>query len=117
MRRQRLRLGAMHPMRGQHCQDIRCGPPAHQRLGLGQAIGHQKTVMMGQICLVPLRRNHKFARHDIGSLVQQLKKCMLPAGARRPPHNRARGLRHGLARAGYAFAVTLHFKLLQIGGQ
>ena len=71
--------------------------------------------MMCQIRLVSLCCDHEFTRHHTRALVDQLIERMLTVGSRLAPDNGAGIVRQGRAIHRRALAVTLHFKLLEIG--
>ena len=72
---------------------------------------------MRKVRFVSLCRNHEFARDNAGALMDQLVKCMLAICARRTPDDRSGGDGQIRSIHGDAFAITLHFELLQIGGK
>ena len=88
----------------------------HQRLRLSQRIGQQQSMVLGPIVSF-LTHGDEFHRDDLRALAQQLEKRMLPVAARLPPDCRRRRPARLAAMPHDAFAVALHFKLLQIGRQ
>ncbi len=60
----------------------------HQGAALRKAIGHQQLVMRGQ-AVCGLHRQDEIDRHQLATLMQQLKKCVLAIGAGLAPDNRS----------------------------
>mmetsp|Transcript_198 Transcript_198/g.622 ORF Transcript_198/g.622 Transcript_198/m.622 type:complete len:338 (-) Transcript_198:545-1558(-) len=93
------------------------GPAPHQGLRLGQAIGHQQRVVVGQFGFMPLGGDHEFTGDHRRALVDQLIKSVLAIGAGRAPHHGAAVHRQGQPIHAHGLAVRFHLKLLQIGRQ
>ena len=83
-----LQLRSGQALGGHHLARLLDRAPAHQRLRLRKAIGDKQLVVMRQLRLVALRRDHEFARHHPRALVDQLVEGVLAVGAAarpRPP--------------------------------
>ena len=87
MARLAVQFVAGQPLGGHDGAGLVQGTAFHQCLGLGQAIGDQEVVMLGQICLVRTGGNHEFTRDHAGALVDQLVKRVLSIGAGFAPDN------------------------------
>ena len=59
-------------------------------------------------------RRNKIAGNELGSLVNQLVKCVLPVGARFAPNDRACLILNRRPAAIYTFAIAFHIALLEI---
>ena len=63
--------------------------PAQQSFGLGEAIGDQKQVLVGEVGFMALFGHKKLARNDARPLVDQLVKGVLAVRARLSPDHGA----------------------------
>ena len=87
-----------------------------QRFRLREEIAHQFGMMIPHR-VVRLAKADEITRNQLGALMNQLIKRMLPVRARLPPHDRPGGICHHLAVFRDALAVAFHVALLEIRGE
>ena len=87
-----------------------------QRLGLGEQVGHQQIVLVGERAQ-RVAEADEVAGDQLRALVEQLVERVLPVGARLAPDDRAGLHGHRVALQVDVLAVALHLQLLQIGGE
>ena len=108
--------GFIHATVGQFLAHLCFGLAAHQRFGLGNAVGAENLVVFTD-GMVGARRQDEIRRHQLRTLVNELKEGVLPVGAGLSPDNGSGVVVHGYPVTGHPLAVAFHICLLQIGGQ
>ena len=116
MMREHLRPLLVQAGREQFVQRFVIGPTAHQRLGLGEEVGHELGMMVAQL-VVTVHGADEVGRDELRALMDELIEGVLAIGARLAPDHRTCGVLDRRALARHALAVALHVALLQIGRQ
>ena len=116
MRQERAERVAFHARALEVCARLGLGLPLHERLGLGEEVGKQQSVVLAD-GVVGLDGGEKIARHELRPLVQQLIEGVLAVGARLAPDHGAGLVVDDFPVAGYALAVRLHVALLEVRGE
>eukprot|EP00756_Hemistasia_phaeocysticola_P006610 Hpha_TRINITY_DN13917_c0_g2::TRINITY_DN13917_c0_g2_i1::g.35451::m.35451 len=108
-------LGAL-PLLLELLLSLLVGLALHQRLGLGDKVGHQHTVVeVVRDRVVRAEGADEVARDDLGALVDELVERVLPVSARLAPDDGPGGPAGGGSVAGHKLPVGLHVTLLEVG--